>query len=273
MKMISVSVVMAVCNGESFVRQTIDSIVDQSFQDFEFIIIDDGSTDNTYKILEEYQKSDTRIMLLRNSQNIKLAKSLNKAISCACGEYIARIDAGSIALPDRLLKQAQYMELHPDIGLLGTGCRFVYSIGTRQLASDLMNPTEHCIILKKMRKQNPFFHPSVMFKRSLFAKLDGYDESFETSQDHELWTRMICESRVANLPDTLVIKTFYTYSTSIKKNNKQLKANLRILSRKIRMGISPWYYSVYFSKYILELLIPNSLRGGLRIAYNVVRGQ
>lgn len=263
---------MSVYNGEVNVRETIDSMLAQSFKDFEYIIIDDASTDNTYQILKEYQQKDSRIVLLKNSQNLGLTKSLNKAIGYARGKYIARIDAGDISLPQRLQKQVDYMESHPDIGLLGTAIRIVYRLSAEnEIETDITLPANHEEILKMMRRMNPFGHVTVMFKTDLFRSLGGYDESFIVGQDGELWARMIQKTRVYNLHDVLVIAPMHPFSISIINNNKQLRTRLRLCIRKIRWKISPWYYFVYMLKPLLLLLIPTSIRINLRILFHKLR--
>ena len=265
MEEILISVVMSVYNGEANIRETIDSILAQSFKDFEFIIINDASTDSTNQILEEYQQKDSRIVLLKNSQNLGLTKSLNKAISYAQGKYIARIDAGDISLPQRLQKQVDYMKSHPDIGLLGTAARIVSQLSEDDgIETDIIYDANHEEILRLMRRKNPFIHPTVMFKTDLFRSLGGYDESFIVLQDSELWTRMIQKTQVCNLQSVLVIVPMYPSSISIANNNKQLRAAIRLHIKKIKWNICPWYYSVYILKYLLLLIIPNSIRANLR---------
>ena len=116
-KNIKISVVMAVYNGEKYLRSAIDSILSQTYIDFEFIIIDDCSTDNTANILESY--TDSRIQIIRNEKNLRLPASLNKGLKIAKGKYIARMDADDIAMPDRFEKQVKYLEAHQEVAVIG----------------------------------------------------------------------------------------------------------------------------------------------------------
>ena len=122
-KEIKISVIMSVYNGEEYLREAIDSVLKQSFSDFELIIINNCSTDHTGEILARYASLDARVKVHTNEVNLRLPSSLNKAISLAEGKYIARMDADDICMPDRLEKQYDFMESHPDIAL--SSCRFM----------------------------------------------------------------------------------------------------------------------------------------------------
>ena len=113
-----ISVVMPAYNAENYIREAIDSILAQTFRDFEFLIIDDGSTDHTVEIIRSY--SDSRIRLYQNERNMGVAATLNRGLDLARGEYIARMDADDISLPERFAKQAAYMDAHPDVAVCGS---------------------------------------------------------------------------------------------------------------------------------------------------------
>ena len=119
MKKPRVSVLMPVYNGERFLKVSIDSILSQTFRDFEFIIADDGSTDGSQKIIEDYKQKDTRIIALRNKHNIGTSRTLNKGLSIAKGKYIVRMDADDWSYPDRIERQCDYMQKHPKVGVSG----------------------------------------------------------------------------------------------------------------------------------------------------------
>jgi glycosyltransferase involved in cell wall biosynthesis len=197
-----VSVVMSVYNGERHLSEAIESILVQTFSDFEFIIIDDGSTDGTPTILKGY--NDARIVLIRNQRNIGLACSLNKGLALAQGEYVARMDADDVALPHRFEMQAAFLERHPEIGILGSGCRLIDSTGLERgvywapALSDL-----HIRWTSLLR--NPFWHPTVTMRRDVLVQNGlSYDETFQTTQDYELWTRLLKFTRGANLGELLI---------------------------------------------------------------------
>ena len=198
-----ISVIMSVYNGEKYLREAIESILAQTFTDFEFVIVNDGSTDNSLEIIQSYD--DERIKIINNEKNIGLTKSLNKALKVARGEYIARQDADDISLPNRFEEQLKYLEKHSEVALLGT---FAYSIdkkgkivGKRVM---LAKPS-----LKDIFKGNSFNHGSVMFKKEIVNQLGGYNELIRYSQDYELWSRIAKYYEVRNLTQLLYKSRFH----------------------------------------------------------------
>ncbi len=195
----SVSVVMPVYNAEDYLEESVESILGQSLRDFEFIIIDDGSTDESPKILDQYQELDSRVRVL-HEPNSGIAASLNLAIRMAAGKYIARMDADDISLPNRLARQVEFMEGRPEVGVCGTGCRhFGDRRGVATPAADF----------DKIRCQLLFWpvmvHPTVMMRREVILR-EGlfYRTDFEEGEDYELWYRFSQCCRMANVPETLV---------------------------------------------------------------------
>ncbi|MDA3838912.1 MAG: glycosyltransferase, partial [Candidatus Delongbacteria bacterium] len=195
-----ISVIMSVYNSEKFLREAIDSILDQSFSDFEFIITDDCSTDNSLKILKEYSIKDDRIVLLKNSENIGLTKNLNRMLDIAKGKYIARMDADDISLSNRFEMQFDFMENNPEIGVLGSNIRYFGMID--RITN---HPLEHNEIKVGLLFKCVMNHPSIIFRKEVIDKHNfRYDENFKISQDYELWSRMIYYTKFANLKDVLV---------------------------------------------------------------------
>ena len=192
-----VSVIMSVYNGEKYLREAIESILNQTFTDFEFIIVNDGSTDNSLEIIQSY--NDERIRIINNEKNIGLTKSLNKALKQAKGEYIARQDADDISLPNRFEEQMGYFEEHQEVVLLGTTVYLIDEngkiVGKRIV---LAKPT-----IKDIFKENHFNHGSVMFKKEIVNQLGGYNELIRYSQDYELWLRIAKSYEVRNLTQLL----------------------------------------------------------------------
>jgi len=191
-----ISVIMSVYNGEKYLREAIESILNQTFADFEFIIVNDGSTDSSLEIIQSYH--DKRIRVIDNEENIGLTKSLNKAIKQAQGEYIARQDADDVSLPNRFEEQKKYFEQHPGTALLGTSIYIIDEdgkiIGKHMV---LANPT------KRLVKVNPFNHGSTMFKSEIARELGGYNELFRYCQDYELWLRIAKYHEVRNQTQVL----------------------------------------------------------------------
>lgn len=192
-----ISVIMSVYNGEEYLREAMDSILNQTFTDFEFIIVNDGSTDNSLKIIETY--NDERIGIINNEKNIGLTKSLNKALKQAKGEYIARQDADDISLPNRFEKQMKYFEENPEVALLGTSAYIIDETG---------EIIQKCVVLakpsiKSLLKKNRFSHGSVMVKKEIVDKVGGYNDLLRYSQDYELWLRIAKCYEVRNLTQML----------------------------------------------------------------------
>ena len=194
-----VSVLMSVYNGERYLREAVESILDQTFADFEFIVIDDGSTDRSYLIMKSY--SDPRLIVVRQ-ENLGLPKSLNRGLALARGEYVARQDADDVSLPLRLEKQVEFLNGHPDVAIVGT---FFWVLnGSRTVRTAHEPPCHDLHIRWTLLLGSAFAHPAVMYRRSVIQILGGYDERFERAQDYELWSRLIREFRGANIPQILV---------------------------------------------------------------------
>ena len=195
-----VSVVMSVYNGAGFLHDAVGSILGQTCGDFEFIIVDDGSTDYSALVLDSYR--DCRIKRLSNSRNLGIAASLNRGLAVASADYIARQDADDASLPHRLERQVSYLDQHSTVGLLGTGAYLVDSCGdtidTWKPRPD--NPTLQQILLTT----NCFTHGSVMMRRAALQDAGGfYNDSLSLAQDYDLWLRVAESWDVANVPDLL----------------------------------------------------------------------
>ena len=209
---------MAVFNGQKYVEEAIRSILAQSFKNFEFIIVDDGSTDGTKEILIDWAKKDARIKIISNSVNIGLTKSLNRAIKIVQGEYIARQDADDISLPERIEKQVVFLKNHPEIKVLGT---FGYAINKEgKILREEILPVSPQNIKNVLIKRNPFIHSSVMINKEIMDKVGGYNEDFTVIQDYELWFRILRDEKGENLPFFLVKKRYQPEMISFKKNRK-----------------------------------------------------
>jgi len=229
MRKFKVSVVMSVYNGEKYLREAVDSILGQTFRDFEFIIVDDGSTDHTWTILQSYD--DSRIVLLRNQENIGLTRSLNKGLAAARGEYIARMDADDVSLPKRLEKQVAYLDAHPEVGLLGTWVEIIGERGER--LSVLRRPVDPLFITWSLLFDNCLVHSTVMYRRSLVGKLGGYNPS-RYAQDYDLWSRMSLETQIVKLPEVLVSWRSHPAGITAQKLARQEAFAYEISARNIR---------------------------------------
>lgn len=198
-----VSVLMSVYNGERFLKSSVESILGQRFADFEFIILDDGSTDSTWEILRKYSDRDPRIVLVRNEQNIGLTKSLNRGLKVARGEYLARQDADDISFSNRLELQVKFLEENPDIALVGTDIEIIDENGKH--LNERNYPSNHeSITAELLLKNHAIGHSTVMARLSALKELGGYDEKLPYAQDYDLWWRLSRKKKVANLPEILL---------------------------------------------------------------------
>ena len=190
------TVLMPVYNGERFLRQAIESVLDQTYTDFEFLIINDGSTDHSREIIISY--SDPRIRLVDQEQNVGLTPTLNRGLRMARTELIARQDADDISYPGRLEGQVSYMRSHPDVVLLGTQGTMIDHTGEILIPFD--RSQDQVSIRWGLLFGNPFIHTSVMFRKNIiWDELGGYDESLSFCEDYDLWSRAVSAYPVANL--------------------------------------------------------------------------
>lgn len=199
-----VTVVMAVYNGVATVASAIDSIRHQTYTDWDFLIVDDGSTDGTSEVLERMASLDPRIAVIRNHANRGLAASLNIGWRQAEGEFIARMDADDVSLPQRFEKQVAFLASHPEVDVLGTAKEAVDAAGT--FLAYGYRPEWHEEIASRMYRITPLIHPSVMMRRRFLEALGGYDESERVcrAEDSDLWLRGYRRFRYHNLQEPLI---------------------------------------------------------------------
>ncbi len=220
-----VSVIMPVYNGERYLAEAIDSVINQTYEDWELIVVDDGSLDASVSIVESYE--DLRIRLIKNPQNVGVAKSLNRAIEASNGQYIARMDSDDICMPDRLQTQVSYLRQNPDVMLVGSSVIFL-----GEKAGVFRYPLSDDDIRVQLHFNSSFAHPTVMW-RSDFAAENGlrYQEDPPTAEDYQLWVEFCALAPVANIAKPLLK---YRVDTSIKISNylKQQHAG----GREIREG-------------------------------------
>ncbi len=226
-----VSVLMSVYNGRRFLRQAVGSILAQTMGDFEFIVIDDGSTDDTPGILADCD--DPRIAVHRNDENIGLTRSLNRGLEKARGDFIARIDADDVARLDRFEKQVAYLEAHPEVGIVGSACRLIDEAGGETGLSEV--PLDDLGIRWRALTANAFQHPSVMVRQELLNRLGlRYDETYATAQDYVLWRRLLKHCKGANLSEPLTLRRIHPDSVSLgsraRQNEDHIRASLEAIS-------------------------------------------
>jgi glycosyltransferase involved in cell wall biosynthesis len=198
---LEISVVLAVYNGGKYMKEAIDSILFQTFGNFEFIIINDGSQDSTAEIIFSY--SDPRIIYIENETNKGLIYSLNRGLSVCKGKYVARMDADDIALPQRLQVQYDYMEAHPEVGICGSSVEAFFN--TKEKSVILRFPQTDQLIKVFTFFQPPFSHPTVMMRREMLVKYNlSYPEKFLHAEDYALWVELLKYTKAYNIPRILL---------------------------------------------------------------------
>jgi glycosyltransferase involved in cell wall biosynthesis len=219
-----VSVVMPVYNGEKYLSQAIESILSQTFNDFEFIIIDDGSVDSSTSILSEYANRDKRIRIHTQSQNRGLVSALNLGLELARGIFIARMDQDDISLPQRLDKQVLFLQSSPGIGLVGSQIRFLESNGN-QIPAVTTYPLDDLSIRWALLFDTPFAHPATMYKRVLIEEHNlRYSPEYEKVEDYYLWSEMLKYTKAANLEEVLLL--YRIHPESISQTNREAQRNM-----------------------------------------------
>ena len=213
-----ISVLMTVFNAGRHLDASVRSIVAQTFQDWEFLIVDDASTDGSAEVVESWEAKDKRIRLIRNSENKGQTPCLNQGLREARGTWIARQDADDLSHPLRLTRQFERVTVEPELDLLGTCGRIID--GEDRLCGLLDMPLTGGSIRWSAALLNPFLHTSVMFRRDVVLdEFGGYDEDFRISQDYYLWLRMIARKKSANLPWRLVC--YRNLSTALSKTGRE----------------------------------------------------
>ncbi|MFM7662518.1 MAG: glycosyltransferase family 2 protein [Bacteroidota bacterium] len=222
-----VSVLMPVYNGEKYLKEAIDSILNQTFTDFEFLIINDGSTDTTEQIILSYE--DPRIRYAKNETNLKLIATLNKGIKLCKGRYIVRMDSDDISALDRIEKQVAFMEEHPDVGFSGTWFETFDEMGIKGTSKYACEHDEICF---KHLYQIHLSHGTAIFRKSILDKLNfQFDTEYAHAEDYDLFTRMSLETKLANLPFVGCAVRHHQNEVSVKFGNIQRANSLRVRNR------------------------------------------
>lgn len=216
-----VSVVMSVFDNAAYLAPAIESILAQTSGDFEFLIVDDGSTDGSGAIIDRYAARDSRMRVTHQS-NQGLIASLNTVIGAARAPLIARMDGDDIALPDRFERQLAFLDARPEVGVLGTGCTSIDEAGepSRRTFDNVTEPHE---LLEDLRNGPPLCHPSVMMRRDAVQAVGGYHAAYRHCEDYDLWLRLSRHVAMANLPDRLLL---YRQSSTQVSNRHALAQQL-----------------------------------------------
>lgn len=253
-----ISVLLSVYNGGQTIEQAVRSILTQTFEDFELIVINDGSTDSTFSLLEKFQ--DSRVVIQNISQR-GLTKALNAGLARCRGEFVARIDADDIALPNRFEQQVAFLNKHQTVGMVGTGYEVLTENGLRKQATVPLLETDS-EIKQVLPKLNPFHHGSVMIRRQILSEAGGYDESFKLAQDYELWLRLSKRCQMANIGEVLMVRR--EGRETLKKERKQNWYGIKARMKAIREGnLSSWNV-IYIFRPLLVVITPDWIKSVIR---------
>jgi len=228
-----VSVIMAAYNAEAFLAESVESILGQTFEDFEFIVIDDHSTDGTARMLSEYAGRENRLAVHRNDENMGLTRSLNRGLDLAGGRFVARHDADDVAVPERLALQAAYLTAHPEAAVVGGSVRLIDGQGHGEEV--FVEPTDPLVIRWRLLFSNPVAHTTAFWRRETVERLAGrYDESFTCSQDYDLWSRLAEKAEIHNLPQVLSAQRRHEDCVSYRHGDRQLAYTAQVSDPQLR---------------------------------------
>lgn len=242
-----VSVILPVYNSSRYLRLAINSILSQNLDDFELILVDDASTDSSWEIARSF--TDTRLRCFRNSTNSGIAKTLNYALTHARGKYIGRMDADDISLPERLARQTQFLDTHPEVGLLGSGIRRMNDMG-RVTARMWRYPKGNALLQWSLFHRCPFAHPTTMIRFSLIDKIGGYP--IQSAEDYALWEQLSWRTELANLPEALLLlrkhKTNITYKSTIPLQQDSARISQQRIQKLLGINVDPEVTAFFFGK-------------------------
>lgn len=265
-----VTVLMPVYRNEQYLKEAIESIINQTFKDFEFLIICDDPSDNIKSILNHYHHLDGRIKTFYYQERQGLVATLNKGCELAKGKYIARMDADDISYPRRLELQVDFLDAHPHIGVVGSMVQFIDSNGNKKRSNAYTSgaPLENGFIKWRMCFSCPIAHPTVMIRKDIMRRAGGYSPNMIHAEDYDLWRRMSSLTQLSNLPDPLLYLRMHDTNVSKIHNEIQRRTSLRIkqlvISEVLKEEISPRVIQ-YMSNYRCSDSEPDDVYAASRV--------
>lgn len=228
-----ISVIMPAYNAEQYIKEAMDSILNQTYGDFEFIVLNDCSKDSTEQIIASY--ADDRIVYVKNEQNMGVAATLNKGLSLAKGEYVARMDADDISMPERFALQVAYLDAHPQVAVLAANVELFNEEGPISTGWSTTDPAQMKVDLLF---SCGLAHPSVMMRRDVIQSLGGYDLEFEGMEDYELWCRVAEDHGVTALSEVLLRYRIHGAQVTKNPSPKYLQRQRRLKLRQLeQLGV------------------------------------
>jgi glycosyltransferase involved in cell wall biosynthesis len=233
-----VSIVMTVYNAQEFLAEAIQSILDQTYTNYEFIIVDDCSTDKSLQIAQEFQHKDTRIQIHEHEQNMGISIARNTGLKLAHGKYIAWMDADDVSMPDRIEKELTFLENNPNVGVVSSYVNLIDRQGN--LIGDVKMPQTQILISWALCFYDPIINPAVMINRDLYTRVGDYRNLAENKgdyfpEDYDLWVRMINETRFSNLGEPLVKLRKHEQNITKTKTQSTMMNSIRICG---------WYFQL-----------------------------
>ncbi len=217
---------MSAYNSEKYVAEAIESILNQTFKDFEFIIVNDGSTDKTVEIIKKYAKSDERIKFIDNKKNAGIVAALNQGLDFCHGEYIARMDSDDISLPERFEKQAKYMDKHPECGACSTWAEL---FGSNVTQNNILRHMPTVKLLDFVLYGNQVLNPGSMIRRSVLIDNNiKYNPDYKYAEDYAFWIEIIKHAEIHNLQEVLLKYRWHNSNTSVIHQLSQRECSERI---------------------------------------------
>jgi len=260
----TVSVLMPAYNSEKYIAEAIESILNQTFKDFELIVIDDCSKDKTWKIIQKYAKKGKRIVAVKNTKNLGISDNRNKGISISKGKYIAPLDNDDWSYPERFAKQVEFLNQNPEIGIVGGTVEIYDETFTKLLYKNTFySDDKH--LRKNIFRQLPFSHSSVMYRREIGVE-NPYNNKLCTAEDYDFYFRAGIKYKFANLPDVLIkYRTSQTQESTTKNRYQSYLAMYIRLKATVEYGykLSKKDIVLIVIKLILIPTFPKKLRDRL----------
>jgi glycosyltransferase involved in cell wall biosynthesis len=215
-----ISILLPVYNAGFPLRSAIESILSQEYSEFEFLIIDDASTDGSVEIIRKYEQQDPRIRAIFHSSNQGLAATLNEGLHIAKGNLVARMDQDDESLPNRLKVQVQFMEEHPEVIVAGS---YVFHMGITRRKDRLVKlPIAYSQIAEVLKNENCLYHPSIIMRRQEILHIGGYRREFKNAEDYDLWLRVSKSYQIANIPAPLIRYRFSMSGMTLSRKWEQM---------------------------------------------------
>jgi len=258
----SVAVLMCVYNECPHLKTAIESILEQTWSSFRFVVVDDASTDGSSELLTEYAASDDRINLVENESNIGLTPSLNRGLEEISSDYVVRIDGDDISAPERIERQVKFMERRERVVVAGTWYDVIDEDGTQ--IDHVEFPTNSDEVRSVLIKYNPLLHSSTILRRDVVDRVGGYDIRYSRAQDYDLWLRLAQHGEIVNIPETLATRRYTSDCVSLNAEDEQLRCAIRARIEAIRRGQYPLTAGRYLLKPTLKYLLPAQARNTIR---------